>query len=133
MTSYLVTFPAFVEWLGTALALTAVFLTIYVWTTPSREFSLILGGNVSAAITLSGALLGYVLPLASVLIHGTTFIDFCIWSVIAMAVQVMLHLVMRLLIRDLETHLVADQRAIAILVGSVSVAVGLLNAAAMAG
>jgi uncharacterized membrane protein YjfL (UPF0719 family) len=40
---------------------------------------------------------------------------------------------MRLLIRDLETHLVADQRAIAILVGSVSVAVGLLNAAAMAG
>ena len=48
-----------------SLALTALFLAIYVRITPYREFALIRAGNVAAAASLSGALLGFVIPLAS--------------------------------------------------------------------
>src|SRR5260370_22755935 len=44
-----------------ALALVAVFLTVYTWVTPYREIALIRQGNMAAALSLSGALLGFVI------------------------------------------------------------------------
>ena len=60
----------FVAYFATALALVAVFLTVYTWVTPHGEIALIRQGNVAAALSLSGALLGFIVPLA-----GAFFID----------------------------------------------------------
>ena len=48
-----------------ALALLAIFAAIYVRVTPYNEIALIREGNMAASISLSGALIGFVLPLAS--------------------------------------------------------------------
>jgi hypothetical protein len=48
---------------------TIAFKYIYQWVTPYNEKALIRAGNVTAAIALAGALIGYALPLASALSH----------------------------------------------------------------
>ena len=50
-------------------AFTLAFKLIYQWVTPYHEHTLIREGNTAAAIALGGALIGYVLPLASALSH----------------------------------------------------------------
>ena len=57
--------PDFLLYFVVALLLLAAFVAIYVRVTPYREFVLIRGGNIAAAISLTGALIGFVLPLAS--------------------------------------------------------------------
>lgn len=130
MTQYLVTLDAFLQWFGLSIGLLATFSVIYLWATPQHELQLIKEGNISAAICLSGTVLGYVLPLASVMIHGVNIVDFAIWGVIAMLVQLAVYFVMRLAFRDLTRHIIEDRISVSILVASVSLAVGILNAAA---
>ena len=61
MLSHFVTaVPAFFAYFGVAAVLIAVFLLVYVNVTPYEEFSLIRAGNAAAAVSLSGALFGFV-------------------------------------------------------------------------
>ena len=48
-------FPDFLAYFAFALAILALFVTIYVRATPYREFALIREGNIAAAISLSAA------------------------------------------------------------------------------
>ena len=50
--------PAFAGYFATAVGLLAVFLVLYVFVTPYNELALIREGNVAAAISLAGALVG---------------------------------------------------------------------------
>ncbi|HWU79789.1 MAG TPA: DUF350 domain-containing protein, partial [Caulobacter sp.] len=59
---------------------TIAFKYIYQWITPYNEKALIRAGNVSAAIALAGALIGYVLPLASALSHTVSLQEFAAWA-----------------------------------------------------
>ena len=56
--------PAFAGYFATAVGLLAVFLVLYVFVTPYSELALIREGNVAAAISLAGAIVGYALPIA---------------------------------------------------------------------
>ncbi len=131
MDQYLGGLHAFLLWLGVSIALAVVFIGLYMWITPQHELQLIVQGNVSAAVCLGGTLLGYVLPLASAMIHGVNIHDFLIWGVIAMLVQLVAYLALRLSIRTLTHDIIEDRVSVAILVASVSLSVGVLNAAAM--
>lgn len=130
MTQYLNTFLPFVAWFGTAVTLMAVFTFVYAKLTPHPEFRLIREGNVSSAVALAGTMLGYVLPLASVMVHGANLLDFIIWAVIAMAVQLLVYFALCRLFKDYSQHLAQDHLPVAILGASVSVVVGIVNAAA---
>ena len=44
-----------------------IFKAVYQWITPHNKGALIREGNTAAAIMLGGALIGYVIPLASAL------------------------------------------------------------------
>ena len=133
MAPYLTGLPAFAAWLGLSVALLLVFIGLYVTATPPREIKLIREGNVSAAVCLGGAMLGFVLPLASAMVHGANLIDFLVWGLIAALVQMLAYVAIRLIFRRMPEDIIEDRLAIAVMTASASVSVGVLNAAAMSG
>jgi putative membrane protein len=131
MQHYLANLPAFIEWWCLAALLTIAFATIYLWITPQHELQLIREGNASAAVCFCGALLGYVLPVASALAHGENLLDFLVWGLVALVVQLLVYFLMRLLVRDLTRHIEEDRMAVAVFAATISLCGGILNAAAM--
>lgn len=131
MHHYLAALDAFALWFGLAVALCAVFVFIYLWITPQHELALIHEGNVSAAVCLAGTILGYVLPLASAMVHGIDVYDFLCWGIVAMLVQLAVYLGLRLCFRSLTHDILEDRVSVAILAACLSLAAGILNAAAL--
>jgi putative membrane protein len=111
---------------------TIVFKVIYQAATPYNERKLIRDGNVAAAITLGAALLGYILPLASALENTVSLIEFAAWAVLAGVIQIVTFTTVRMIVmRDLSDRVERGELAAAIYMGSISIGVGLLNAACM--
>lgn len=123
--------PAFLAYLGTAVALLVVFGYLYISATPHKEFKLILENQTSAAVAFGGALLGFVLPLASAISHSVDLLDCMLWGAIALIVQLSVFFVLRLFIRDLSDRIARGEMASAVFATFVAVAVGMLNAACM--
>ncbi|UPG85703.1 DUF350 domain-containing protein [Luteibacter aegosomatis] len=127
----LFTLPAFVAYLGLGILYFVAFVVTYIWITPQREMALIREGNLAAAISLGGAMIGFVQPLASAIAHSVNLVDLALWGAVAWAVQLLTHLVLRLVVRDLRGRIEADVRSVALFVALVAACVGTLNAAAM--
>jgi putative membrane protein len=127
------TFPNFAIYFITAGVMTALFLALYTNLTPHREIRLIRDGNTAAAILLTGALLGFVIPLASVIAHSANLVDVAIWGVIAMAVQLIGFMVARMVLPHLPQAIEQGGVADAIFLAGLSLALGILDAACMAG
>jgi len=124
-------FPNFVRYVVVAFGLAGVFLLIYVLITPWREFTLIRAGNTSAAVALVGALLGFCLPLANTIAHSVSLTDLVLWSLVALAIQVIVHVVMRILLPHLKQSIETDELAAGVTAGGFSVCFGLINAACL--
>ena len=133
MGDYLSGLPAFAAWLGLSLGLLVAFVGLYVTVTPPSEIRLIRQGNVSAALCLGGAMLGFALPLASAMVHGSNLVDFLIWGLIAAVVQVLSYVASRLIFRRMAADIVEDHVATAVITAAIALTVGVLNAAAMFG
>lgn len=132
MPHYLITLPAFLSWFGIAAALLAGFGALYARITPWHELRLIRAGNAAAAASFAGALLGYALVLASVLANAVSRGDLLTWAVVGFVVQIAAFLLARgLLGADLTRRMEEGQVASGAFLGVVSLAAGLLNAAAM--
>ncbi len=111
---------------------TLAFKLIYQWVTPYHERSLIRDGNPAAAVTLGGALIGYVLPLASALSHTVSLPEFAAWAVLAGVIQIVAFVVIsRLAFRNFVARIEAGEIAAGLYMASVSICIGLLNAACM--
>ena len=123
--------PLFFAYFAVAIALIAVFLLIYVNVTPYDEFALIRQGNTAAAVSLSGALLGFAMPVANVIAHSDTLLDLAAWGAVAGIVQILAYLSMRLSLPRLAQDIPAGKVASAIFLAAVSLTVGLINAACM--
>ena len=125
--------PNFVRYVVVGFALAGFFLWIYALITPWREYALIRAGNSAAAIALIGALLGFCLPLANTIAHSSSLTDVVLWSLVALVVQVGVHVVLRLLLPDLKRAVEANQAASGITAGGFAVCFGLINAACLTG
>lgn len=126
--------PGFLDFLiyfNASLVLLLVFCGIYSWFTPYNELKLIREGNVAPAISFGGAVIGFVLPLASVVSHSIGIMDMLIWAVIAMAVQITIFGIVRLLFRDLVREIENNHTAAATLLAFLSIVIGILNAASV--
>jgi len=130
-TNYLETLPSFLVFFGIALMLLAVFTAIYVWVTPHKEFTLIRAGNAAAATSFAGAVIGFVIPLASVIANSLNIIDMFVWGAIAMVAQIAVFALARWLMPDLLKAIEAGQIAPAATLAAFSLAIGILNAACM--
>ena len=124
-------FPEFLLYLALALALLALFVAIYVRVTPYSEIGLIREGNIAASISLSGAVMGLVLPLASAIAHSVSPLDMVAWGVVALVVQIVVYVVTGRLVPRFREAIEAGRTAPAVLLAALSVSTGILNAASM--
>ena len=129
--TYLATLPYFAAYLAIAVGLLLVFLFLYMRITPHPEFELIRAGNNATAIALSGALVGFVIPLASTIAHSQNIPDMLVWGVVAMVVQIAIVLVIKIAAPQLYQRVDDGQAATAVLLAAISLCVGILNAACM--
>jgi putative membrane protein len=116
---------------GVAIVAVVLFVAIYVMVTPYREFALIRDGNTAAAISLGGAILGYTIPLAKAVAQSEGFGDMLLWSGVALVAQLVAFGVTRLVLSRLAADVAEGKTAPAVFLASVSLAIGLLNSAAM--
>jgi len=124
-------FDDFLIYLGIASVLLAVFIAIYLRITPYREIKLIRDGNSAAAFSLSGTIIGMVLPLASALEFSVGLIDLAVWATIALVVQILVFIIARVALPNIVNDIPEGKQASGIFLGAISIAAGLLNAAAM--
>ena len=116
---------------GAVPTLLAVFLAVYVAITPYKELSLIREGNAAAAISLAGAIVGFVLPLARAVTQSVSALDLVAWGGVALVVQVVVFFLVGKLVPRFAEAIKEGRVAAATLLAALAVAVGMLNAAAM--
>ena len=124
-------FDEFLLYFGLSIAFVAIFLWIYLWITPYHEIQLIREGNTAAAVSLSGTLIGYTLPLASAVIHSVNPWDMMLWAAIALVVQILVFIAVRLMVRDIARQITEGKIATGVFLGALSLGAGILNAACM--
>ena len=127
-------FLSFLGFFITALALVIVYLYLYAFVTPYDDYKLIFEeNNIAAALGFGGAIIGVSIPIYSALIHSISYIDFAIWGVVAIIIQ----LVFAFIVTRLEGKFSFKERIsqgivpVGILMAFLSIAIGLLNAGSM--
>ena len=128
---FLATLPNFLAYLGAAAVLLAAFVAIYLFVTPYDEIKLIRENNLAAAVSLSGAVLGFAMPIANVIAHSDTLLDLAVWGAISGLVQLAAWGVARVALPTLKEDIAANRVAPAVFVAALSLTVGLINAACM--
>jgi putative membrane protein len=111
---------------------TLAFKVLYQLVTPYRERALIRQGNIAASIALGGALLGYVLPLASALSHTVSLPEFAAWAALAGVIQIVTFTAVRVIaLPDVKVRIENGEVSIGVYLAAISIVVGVLNAACM--
>lgn len=124
-------FDEFLVYAGLAIAYVYVFLIAYIKLTPYNELKLIKDGNVAAAISMSGALLGFTMPLAASIFQAAHPWDMMLWALIAGIVQLLVYAAVRYSLLNVSRRIPEGQVATGIVLGAVSLSAGILNAACM--
>ena len=121
----------FLIYLVASFALLSLFLAIYIWITPYRELQLIREGNVAAAASFSGTVIGFSIPLAQSIAQSVNLAEMAMWGAIALAVQLLVFFVCTRLMPGITRDIAAGKAAPGVFLGSLSLASGILNAASM--
>ena len=121
----------FLIYLAASLALLSLFIAIYIWITPYHELTLIRQGNVSAAASLSGTVLGFAIPLANSIAQSVNIAEMAMWGAIALAVQILVFFAVTRVIPGIARDIPEGKVAPGIFLGTLSLATGILNAACM--
>ena len=124
-------FDDFLIYIAISAALLAIFLAIYVRITPYREVALIREGNIAAAFSLSGTVIGMAIPLANAVEYSVNPIDMAIWGAIALLVQLLVFVIARITLPHIAADIPAGKQASGIFLGAISIEAGILNAACM--
>lgn len=129
---YLATLPDFLAWFFTAVGTSCALTLLYSLITPWREFRLIREGNTAAALSFAGILTGYALVLSSVIRSAVSRGDMLTWGIVGLAVPLLALAAARLVIGPaMRERVERGDIAAGIVLASLSLAFGLLNAATM--
>lgn len=132
MLDYLSTLPMFLLWLAVMAALMGAFAVCYSrFVTPLDELKLIREGNVAAALSFTGAKLGFVAVLVVVSSSAASLLDLVIWSAIGLVVQMGAFLLARMLHKDLVAAIERGSVAAGIWLMGFNLTAGLIQAACM--
>jgi putative membrane protein len=122
---------AFFGYFAASVVLLVLFCAVYLRVTPYAELQLIKEGKTAPAISFGGALIGFVLPLASAITHSVSFLDMALWAVVAFVVQVIVFLVLKTSMPGAVRGIAEDRMGPAVVIAVFSIAAGILNAACM--
>jgi len=131
VTESLADLPYFIACFGIILMLLALGLAAYVALGARRDMRLIAEGNVAAAAGMTGAFVGFALPLASAVIRSEALLDMLAWGSVALLAQLLVLVGLRLMLSSLVRRMRDGQVASGVFLGAVAVSVGILNAACM--
>ena len=124
-------FDQFLIYAGLSVAFIYLYMIVYLWLTPYSELKLIKDGNIAAALSLSGSVLGFTLPLAAAIFNSVNPWDMMLWAGIAAAVQLLVYVAVRYTLLNVVRRIPDGQVATGIVLASISVSAGILNAACM--
>lgn len=134
ITYYLQTFDHFIIYLGTSLVLFLIGTFIFKLVTPYSERALIKNGNVAVSLKLLGKMAGLVVVLQSAIRSAINLVDLAIWALVAIIVQIILHLVIEYVFTrntNLAKEVEKGNVAVGLFLGGISVLVGLIVAASI--
>ncbi len=123
--------PAYLEFLGASIVLLAIALTLYALITPHREITLIRAGNQAAAYSFSGTAIGMSIVLYATASGTFSVSELAAWGAVGLVGQLLVLFVVSLLIPALKKGLEEDRVAHGLLLGGLSIAMGVLNAGAL--
>ncbi len=123
--------PEFLAYFAVSLFMMIVFIAVYTTVTRHSEIELIKENSVAAAVAFSGAMIGFALPLASAMISSRTILEVIIWGVVALIVQIVVYLLVRLPMPRVSERIEKNEIAAGIWLGASSLTAGILNAASM--
>jgi len=121
----------FLAYFGGGTVLLLLFSFVYLRVTPYPEIELVRQGKTAPAISFGGALIGFVCPLYSAISHSVNLVDMIIWALVALVVQIVVFVVLRIMFSRLIDDIAEDRIGPAVFLAFVSVAAGLINAASM--
>jgi putative membrane protein len=124
-------FDEFLVYAGLAVVFVYAYMLLYLRLTPYDELKLIKEGNAAAALSLSGAVLGFTFPLAAAIVHSVHPWDMMLWGVIAAAVQLLVYVAVRFTFLNVSRRIPEGQLAAGVVLGAISASAGILNAACM--
>jgi len=119
--SFLAGAPVLILHFALTLAMLGLGATLYVMITPYHELQLIRDGNVAAAISLGGVLLGMAIPLAFAMAASVNTIDILIFGALTLVLQLACYRIADFLIRDLPRRIVDGEISAAILLASIKI------------
>lgn len=122
-------FANYLIYLLLAAIMLVVFFIVYTRITPYDEVLLVRQGNIAAALTLGGALLGFSLTIASCILHTSSLIQFVSWTVGALLVQLLAYIATTRCLRISKEHIESGNAAFGGILGTISLSVGAINAA----
>ncbi len=131
ITDYLAGVPLFLAYFVLGLLLTGIYVLVYAWCTPHDEMALIRENVPAASIAFAGSLIGFVLPLTSVIENSVNLVDMALWGAIALVVQLATFFGLRLFMPKISERIANNELASGIWLGGISIAAGLLNAACL--
>jgi putative membrane protein len=117
-------FVSFISYFVVSIVLLVIFMFIYEKVTPYNEFAEIANNNIAAAITFGGAIIGFTLPLAAAIFYTRDILDMTMWAGITGVVQLVVFMVLRRFVPNIQAGNIAP----AVLLFSMSVSIGILNA-----
>jgi putative membrane protein len=121
----------FLTYFVIAVALVGLYLFAYTLVTAHNEFALIRQNVLSAALALGLSLIGFALPLSSAIVHAQSVLDCIVWGLVALVVQILVYLMVRLVVPNLSQRIAAGEMSAALFLGAASLAAGIINAASM--
>lgn len=126
-------FPVTLLHVAVTLALLFAGSGVYIMLTPHKEVALVREGNLAAAVSLAGILLGLAIPLSASMKASTSLIDLTLWGVATLVVQLLISRLTDLVLHGLPRRIQSGEVAAATLLAAVKIATGLVLGAAVAG
>ena len=128
---FITTLPHFLAYFAASAALAVAFLYAYTLITPQDEFALIREGKSAPAISISGALIGFAIPLSTVIQHSESIPDLVLWGVVVLGVQVAVFFGARVVVPNLCVRIEKDEMSAGIYAAGMAIGFGILNAGCM--
>ena len=127
-------FTGFISFFLTATVLVIVFLYLYAIVTPYDDYKLIFEENsLAASLGFGGAVIGVSISLYSALVHSVSYVDFAIWGVIAIVIQLLFAFIVTRVDGkySFKAKISNGDVSVGALMAFLSIAIGLLNAGSM--